>query len=140
MEKEKLLRSVTIVGLLFGLALWLCFYSNLIFKNTEISFGIVPEIFFSLLFISLSGVMFGDITAWYIKENKFEWETICNDSLNYLLFLSFALIVCITIGIAFKEYLPKNDVLKKIAIIWIILNLWPSFIYSWSRKKMDVVS
>ncbi|MEK7182190.1 MAG: hypothetical protein AAB334_00915 [Patescibacteria group bacterium] len=137
MEKRKILRNVTIVGLLFGLAFWICFYSNLIFKNTEPGFTVVPEIFFALMFILFFGMEFYDITKWYIKrkgKNGSRWMMISLFFLNLFVLSSCVFIICVSVGIILKGYLPKNNPLEKMTILWILLNLWPLLVFIGSQK------
>lgn len=142
MEKRRLLRNVTIVGILFGLALWVCFYSNLIFKNAEPGFTIVPEIFFSAMFVSFFGMGFHDITNWYIKLNcksGSDWLMINVSSTNLLTISSTMLIICVATGFILKEFLPKNtNFLEKMTTLWILINLWFLLISIGSRKVILV--
>ena len=68
MKKGELIRSVTILGLLFGLLIHFGFYSNLIFENIKPPFTLFQEIFFGLFFVSTIGVMFGEATKWLIRR------------------------------------------------------------------------
>ncbi|TSD03511.1 MAG: hypothetical protein Athens071416_192 [Parcubacteria group bacterium Athens0714_16] len=136
MKKEKLVRSVTILGLLCGLIIHFCFYSNLIFENIKPPFTLFQEIIFGLLFISGIGVFFGEITESLVRRLN-EHGAICNISLGLLISSSCLFVVFVFAGINFNEYFQfKNYLLEKIAILWVFFNLWPLFIYIWSRKTI----
>lgn len=132
MEKSKLFRNVTILGLIFGLAVWMCFYSNLIFKNTQQSFPVIAEILFALLFTSFLGVVFGETTKWFIKRNKENIQDlikILNSSIKIIIFLFFILFFVVLIP-------NKIDTLIKVSILWTLITFWPLCIYVWSREKI----
>ncbi|MFA5838536.1 MAG: hypothetical protein WC849_01165 [Candidatus Paceibacterota bacterium] len=138
MEKRKLLRNVLIVGLFFGLAFWICFYSNTIFTNSRISFPIIGELLFSLMFVSSFGIGFYNVTNWYIKLNGksgSDWIMINISSINLLIISSTMLIICLATSVILKAFLSENtNFLEKMTILWVLINLWLLVINVGSRK------
>lgn len=143
MEKRKLLRNVLIVGLFFGLAFWVCFYSNIIFTNTKASFPIIAESLFSLMFVSSFGIGFYNVTNWYIKLNcksGSDWLMINVSSINLLTISSTMLIICLATGFILKEFLPTTSFLEKMTALWILINLWLLVVSIGSRKVIQTSS
>jgi len=137
MRKNNILKNITLVGLLFGLAIHVCFYSNIIFENTNPSFDIIPEIFLLLILASIFGLTFNNIIERYMNNaDKNRWRIIYKNSLSALLFFGFVLIILAIIDQMFGEYFQNNNLMLKIIILGFIIYFGFFIIFIESKKML----
>lgn len=138
MKKELVIRNATIIGLVIGMVIWICFYSNLFFKNIGSYIIISYELPFGLFFTSVIGYYFGETTKRLI--NKISPRQISIYSFIVLM-ISVSLFIVVLTGtiVTSYDYIPiiKYNLLLKIGILWIIINLLPLSVFLWSKKILS---